>query len=44
MVTPVGFGSYVVTGSKRADASSLQFESHDLPIAFFGLGWGGAHL
>lgn len=43
-VTHIGFGSHVVTGSRSACAPSLMFESHDPPIAFFGPGWGGAHL
>lgn len=40
----VGFGTHVVTSSRRADAPLLPFESHDQPLAFFGLGWGGADL
>lgn len=40
----VGFGTHVVTGLRRADAPLLPFESHDPPLAFFGLGWGSADL
>lgn len=31
-------------GLRCADSPSLQFKSHDPPIAFFGFGWGDAHL